>query len=52
MHIEHVDNGVDMFLRLPMPYLVADRVGAEQSDGSRLPAPFTTNKTVDDELMH
>lgn len=52
MHIEHVDNGVDMYLRLPMPYLVADRLGAEQNDGSRLPAPFTTNKMVNDELMH
>ena len=52
MHIEHVDNGVDVFLRLPMPYLVADRVGTEQGDGSRLPAPFTTNQMVDGELMH
>ncbi|OED42939.1 hypothetical protein AB833_04825 [Chromatiales bacterium (ex Bugula neritina AB1)] len=52
MHIEHVDNGVDVFLRLPMPYLVADRVGAGQTDGSRLPAPFTSNKIVDGELMH
>ncbi len=52
MHIEHVDDGVDVFLRLPMPYLVADRVGSEQQDGSRLPAPFTTNKVISGELMH
>ncbi len=52
MHIEHVDDGVDVFLRLPMPYLVADRVGAEQEDGSRLPAPFSTNEMVGGELMH
>ncbi len=52
MHIVHVDNGVDVFLRLPMPYLVADRVGAEQEDGSLQPAPFTNNKMVDGELMH
>lgn len=52
LHIEHVDDGLDVFMRLPMPYLVADRLGAEQEDGSRSVAPFTTNDLVDGELMH
>lgn len=52
IHVEHVEDGLDVFLRLPMPYLVANLVGPELPDGTREPAPFTTNQTVDGELMH
>ena len=52
IHIEHVSDGLDVYLRLPMPYLVAHLLGPEKSDGSRDPAPFTTNGLVDGELMH
>lgn len=41
-----------MYLRLPMPYLVAKLTGQEQNDGTRVPAPFTTNAMVDGQLMH
>lgn len=52
IHLEHVADGVDVYLRLPMPYLVANLLGPEKTDGSRDPAPFTTNGLVDGELMH
>jgi len=51
-HISHHADGVDLYMRLPMPYLVASLLGPEESDGSRTPAPFTTHAMVDDELLH
>ena len=35
-----------------MPYLVADKLGAETADGTRVPAPYTTNRIEDDTLVH
>lgn len=52
IHVEHLPDGLDVYLRLPMPYLVANLVGPEKADGSREPAPFTTNALVNGELMH
>ena len=51
-HVEHLDDGLDVYLRVPMPYLVAHLAGPEQADGSRTPAPFTSNAMIDDQLMH
>ncbi len=51
-HIEHVDDGLDVYLRVPMPYLVAHLAGPEQPDGNRVAAPFTSNAMVDGQLMH
>ena len=52
LHVEHHADGLNLYLRLPMPYLVANLLGPENADGVREPAPFTTNAMVDDELMH
>lgn len=52
IHIEHVPEGLDVYMRLPMPYLVANLLGPEKPDGSRDPAPFTSNGLLDGELMH
>jgi len=43
---------VDVYLRLPMPYLVAALLGPEAADGSRKPAPYTVNQLEDGKLMH
>jgi len=51
-HISHHDDGADLYLRVPMPYLVASLLGPEQADGTRAPAPFTTHAIVNEELMH
>ncbi len=52
IHIDHQPDGLMVYLRIPMPYLVASLLGPEQSDGSRTPAPYTSNGEVDGELMH
>ncbi|MEP1441827.1 MAG: HupE/UreJ family protein [Hyphomicrobiales bacterium] len=52
IHVSHEDGGLRMFIRLPMAYLVADKLGAEKADGTRDAAPFTTNKFEDEKLVH
>jgi hypothetical protein len=39
-HLEHLSDGVRVYLRLPMPHLVADRVGPVGVNGLPEPAPF------------
>jgi hypothetical protein len=43
IHVEHLSNGLRVYMRLPMPYLVANLVGPEQPEGLPEPAPYTTN---------
>ncbi len=52
IHVAHHSDGLNVYLRLPMPYLVASLAGDEQPDGTKEPAPFTTNALVDGEWMH
>ena len=35
-----------------MPWLVADKLGPETADGSRVPAPYTRNRIEDGALVH
>lgn len=52
LHVEHLDDGLRVFLRLPMPYVVAGRLGPVDGDGLPAPAPYTTNRMEDDTLVH
>lgn len=52
IHVQHLEDGLRIYLRLPMPYLVADRLGAEGPDGLPEPAPYTTNRMEDGKLVH
>ncbi len=52
VHVEHLDDGLRVFLRLPMPLLVANLVGPRQPDGTRVPAPYTVNRIEGGQLMH
>ncbi len=52
IHVEHLDDGLRVYLRLPMSYLVADRLGPIGPDGLPEPAPYTTNRMEDDRLVH
>lgn len=52
IHVEHRPDGLMVRFRLPMAYLVADKLGPEQADGLPRPAPYTTNALVDGQLMH
>ncbi|WP_171209617.1 hypothetical protein, partial [Ruegeria sp. HKCCA6948] len=50
-HVAHSEDGLDVYLRLPMPYLVAELVGPEGPDGLPAPAPYTYNVIEDGVLM-
>lgn len=52
LHVEHLSDGLRVYLRTPMPYLVAGRVGPIGSDGLPVPAPYTTNAIEDGKLVH
>ena len=52
IHVEHLEDGLRVYLRLPMPYLVAKLTGPAQADGTVAPAPFTTNEVKNGELLH
>jgi hypothetical protein len=52
VHIEHVEDGLRVYLRLPTPYVLAGLVGERRADGSVPPAPFTTNRMEDGQLLH
>lgn len=52
LHVEHLADGLRIYLRTPMPYLVADRVGPVGRNGLPEPAPYTTNSIEDGKLAH
>lgn len=52
VHVEHLADGMNLYLRLPMPYLVAHLLGEAEEDGLPAPAPFTTNRMEEGRLVH
>ncbi len=52
IHVEHISNGLRVYLRLPMPYLVANLVGPDQANGLPDPAPYTTNAREDGNVVY
>lgn len=51
-HVVHERDRLRLLVRAPMPYLVADKLGPEAADGTRAPAPYTTNRIEDGALVH
>lgn len=51
-HAVHEPDGLRLLARVPMPYLVADKIGDVGADGLPRPAPYTYNRMVDGEVMH
>ncbi len=51
-HVEHLSDGLQVYLRTPMPYLVANRIGPVGADGLPEPAPFTTNRLENGKPAH
>lgn len=51
-HVVHGGEGLDVYLRMPMAYLVADKLGPADADGLPAPAPFTTNRLEGGVPMH
>ena len=52
IHVEHHSDGLEIYMRLPMPYLVADLLGEVDASGLPTPAPYTTNRMEDGKLAH
>ena len=52
IHVEHVGEGLLLYLRTPMPYLVADKTGPVGADGLPEAAPFTSNRAEEDRIVH
>ncbi len=52
LHVAHTPDGLRVYLRLPMPYLVADKLGPTGQDGLPAPAPFTHNRMEGERLVH
>ena len=52
IHVEHLSDGVNIYMRLPMPYLVAHLLGEADADGLPAPAPYTYNRMEDGRLVH
>jgi hypothetical protein len=51
-HVDHVANGLNIYLRMPMPYVVADKIGPEDATGLPAPAPYTSNRLEDGVPAH
>ena len=52
LHVDHTQEGLKVYIRLPMPYLVADKLGQPIEDGLPEPSPFTKNALEEDQLVH
>ena len=51
-HVVHERDRIRLLARLPMPYLVADKLGPRTAAGTRVPAPYTTNRIEDGATVH
>ena len=53
IHVEHLADGLRVYIRLPFPLVVADLLGpADKLTGKRDPAPYTQDQVEDGTLMH
>ena len=52
LHVEHLADGLKIYMRLPMPYLVAHLLGEAGENGLPTPAPYTRNRLEDGKLVH
>ena len=52
LHVEHMSDGMNVYMRLPMPYLVAHLLGEADEGELPSPAPYTTNRFEEGKLVH
>ena len=52
LHVEHRADGLNVYMRLPMPYLVAHLLGEADENRLPAPAPYTSNNIEDGKLVH
>ena len=51
-HVDHRADGLTLLVRMPMPYIVADKLGPMPESGLPDPAPYTTNAMEGELLVH
>ena len=51
-HVVHEDGQIRLLARMPLAYLIADKLGGIQEDGLPAPAPYSTNLLIDDVVNH
>lgn len=52
LHVDHRSDGLNVYMRLPMPYLVAHLLGETDENGLPAPAPYTRHNIEDGKLVH
>ena len=52
LHVEHLSDGMNVYMRLPMPYLVAHLLGEAEEGELPSPAPYTSNRFEEGKLVH
>ena len=52
LHVEHLSDGLNVYMRLPMPYLVAHLLGKAGEDELPSPAPYSSNRFEQGKLVH
>ena len=52
VHIVHTQKGLDVYIRIPTPYFLAELASGSLEDGNPTPAPFTYNRIEQDNLKH
>ena len=51
-HISHEEDKIRLLARMPLAYLIADKLGEIQENGIPEPAPYSSNLIIDGELNH
>ena len=51
-HISHEEDKIRLLARMPLAYLIADKLGEIQENGIPKPAPYSYNLIIDGELNH
>ena len=51
-HILHEEDKIRLLARMPLAYLIADKLGEIQENGIPKPAPYSSNLIIDGELNH
>jgi hypothetical protein len=53
IHVEHLTDGLRIYIRLPLPLVLAGLVGPEDKlSGARNPAPYTQDQVENGQTMH
>jgi len=52
VHVEHLADGANLYMRLPTPYVLAPLLGEQRANAGRRAAPYTYNRMEDGQLMH